>query len=448
MKFTLLLITLLFSLGLQAQTTDTTAGQAPTAAVQAPTVTPPALLSSDEQFVNKLWGKELGQCYMTQNQYEDFEKKWARYRVLTRARYNLLARSYFADKIPKLNPIEIDMAFQYQALEPMTCPGLTDENRILAVQKALEDSLAVDNFKISDIKKLFELDELPKKLEDYLDLFNDPSYISMPYSLQDGYDQLFKLEWDRLNSKKEIEYSYKAPTLGVERKIKFTNQDLRTIDAIARTIWSDVSNCEKAGDGYLQMHARILEDRANACEKDPMENRKNCRPDPIGHKFTLLEQVIAAPAQFPAWKTSTLDIMEVVNSAGKKIGSNLKDLNGKEKVGFRKMIRGNSAFRKTLCPAVDDSFKPLTETSLANLKKAYLVALELYREPKSFAELWQWPKAVKGNLRFYSYGIGLDKGMPKNLHSIMNFSTTPATEIDFKKIATATCPAPYIYERR
>ncbi len=429
------------SLG-HTQTEPATPTPAPTLA---PAIAPPPVpspLSADEVFVDKLWGKEFGQCFMSATQYEDFEKKWTRYRILTRARYNILAKSYFGDKTPKLPPIEIDKAFQYQALEPMTCPGMTDEDRFKAVEKALELSLGEEGYKVTDTKTLFELDEPPRKLEDFLDLFNDPSLISMPYTLQDGYDQLFKLEWERTNSKKEVEYEY-ADTSSENsgdnetpksemKKLKFSKNDLRAIDAIARTIHSEAAACESPDKGHYQMMLRILWDRLATCDRDPLVNRRHCRADPFGQALPRLEQVIAAPAQYPSWNACGYGMVEVSNAAGKKIGRSYK-----EGTGFRKLVKPNEDLRRTLCPAPD-----------AALKKAYLATLEFYRDAKAYSEKWQWPKNVRGGIRFYSYGLSFEKGSPKNVHSIFDHSMTPPREVDFKKMATASCPLPYLYERR
>jgi len=403
-----------------------------------PVAAAPVASSSDEQLVQSLWGKEFAQCFLTKPQYEEFEKKWTRYRVLVRARYNILAKSYFANKMPKIKPVEIDKAFQYQALEPMTCPGLTDEERIAGVQKALSDSMESEGFKFADAKKFFELDEMPKKLEDYLDLFNDPSLISMPYSLQDGFDQLYRSEWDRMNSKPEVEYSY--VTKSESRTIKLSKTDLRTIDAIARTMWAELSGCETV-DGHYEMLAKIVYDRHLACEKDPLINRRHCRPDPQGQALTQFEKVIAAPSQFSSWIPGSYGMIEVTNTAGKKIGSQFKN-----QIGFQKFILPNGEIQKTLCPNPEGLKTDDAKINL--LKKAYLTALEFYRDPKQFSERWKWPKGVHNGIRYYSYGLSFNKGRPKNVHSIIDSAETPPKEINFKKTASANCPVPYFYEVR
>ncbi len=48
-----------------------------------------------KDIVQTLWGKEFARCFLDNKQSEEYEKKWVRYRVLTRARYNILAKSYF-----------------------------------------------------------------------------------------------------------------------------------------------------------------------------------------------------------------------------------------------------------------------------------------------------------------------------------------------------------------
>jgi hypothetical protein len=440
------IIVLIFSLAALAQTQPPTTPEntAPTPPpVAAPVVAPTGQIAQpeivqvnpDEKFVEKLWGKEFGQCFMSQQQYDEFEKKWTRYRILTRARYNILAKSYFANKIPKQNPIEIDKGFQYQALEPMTCPGMTDEDRIKGVQKALEASLAEEKLKVTDVKKFFDWDENPKKIEDYLDLFNDPAFISMPYSLQDGYDQLYRAQWNRANSR-NVDYVYKE---GEETKtIKLSKDDLRAIDALARTMWAELSSCEKS-EGHFQMLARVTADRAAACEKDPLVNRRHCRADPQGKKTPIFEQVISAPAQFVSWVPSTYGMINVTNTSGTKIGKTYKD-----DVGFRKLVFPNQNIRKILCPAMDET----AGATSSDLRKAYTVALEFYRNPNKFKEHWAWPKTVRNGIRYYSYGVSFESGSPKNIHSIIDSFEKPSKEFNFQKTASASCPIPYLYEKR
>lgn len=434
--FVLPLCLLLFVSIAKAQSTPENAAPA-AAPVVAPTgITEVIQLSPDDKFIEKLWGKEFGQCFMSTQQYDEFEKKWTRYRILTRARYNILAKSYFSDKTPKQNPIEIDKGFQYQALEPMSCPGMSDEERIQGVQKALEASLAEEKLKVTDVKKFFDWDENPKKIEEYLDLFNDPAFISMPYSLQDGYDQLYRSEWNRVNTRKEVDYTYKV---GDETKtVKLSKDDLRAIDALARTMWAELSPCEKT-EGHFQMLARLTADRAAACEKDPLINRRHCRADPQGKKAPIYEQVISAPAQFTSWVPSTYGMITVTNAAGKKIGKAYKD-----DVGFKKLVYPNQSIRKILCPGMDET----PGASSTDLRKAYLVALEFYRDPNKFKEHWAWPKSVRNGIRYYSYGVNFESGSPKNIHSILDSFEKPAKEFDFQKTASANCPIPYLYEKR
>lgn len=438
-----LVLSLLFSFNGKAQVAEPLPNPPTnaTTATIAPEKTAPVEVNSDEQFVQKLWNREFGQCFMNAVQYEEFEKKWTRYRILTRARYNILAKSYFGAKFPQKNPTEIDKAFQYQALEPMTCPGMTDDDRFQGVQKSLEESLAVESYKLTDLKRLFELDEMPKKLEDYLDLFNDPIFISMPYSLQDGYDQLYKKEWDRMNSRKDLDYTYLVD--GMPKTIKLTNNDLRAIDAIARTIWNELSVCEEKTSGHYQMFLKIVEDRAKTCEQDPMVNRRHCRADAFGKPLSKFEQTIAAPTQLPSWSASNYGVLEVTNTVGKKIGNSYKNI-----VGFKKLVNPNPNFRKTLCPGLDDKSQPISAEELVILKKAYLTTLEFYRDPKTFHDRWQWPKQARNGIRFFSYGTSYEKGIPKNVHSIIDEFAKPPLEIDFKKTASASCPTPYLYERR
>ena len=400
-----------------------------------PTLSPAPVIPAnpDEVFIEKLWGKEFGHCFMSPQQYDEFEKKWARYRILTRARYNILAKSYFNDKMPTLSPIEIDKAFQYQALEPMTCPGISDEDRIRGVQKSLEDSLAEEKLTVTNVKKFFDWDENPKRLEDYLDLFNDPVFIAMPYSLHDGYDQLYRAVWNRENQRKDITYSFKEGDQ--EKSVKYNKDDLRAIDALARTMWAELSACGKS-EGHFEMFARMTADRAEACEKDPMVNRRHCRPDPGGNKSPIYEQVVSAPAQFSSWEPSSYAMVKVTNTTGQKIGKKFRD-----STGFRKLIMPNENIRKILCPTMD-------EASGADLKKAYLVALEFYRDPKKFKERWNWPKSVRNGIRYYSYGVNFERGTPRNIHSIIDSVEKPAKEINFQKTASTSCPMPYLYEKR
>jgi hypothetical protein len=438
MKLLIFVLTVAASFGLQAQTPATPA--APTAA--APTTPAPAPENPDKVFVQKHWGQEFGQCFMSQAQYQEFEKKWTRYRILTRARYNILAKSYFANKMPKLKSIEIDKAFQYQALEPMTCPGMTDEERAAGAQKALQASLEDEGYKIEDAEKLFELDDTPKKLEDFLDLFNDPAFISMPYSLQDGYDELYRAEWDRVNSKKDVDYTYTGEN-GQPKTVKLSKDQLREIDAIARTLWAEVSACDKPDEGHFQMVARVIADRAQACERDALVNRRHCRADPEGNQLPELEQVVAAPAQFPSWEPGKYALVEVTNTAGRKIGKTQK-----EGVGFKKLVRPNPAIRRELCPTMAPDSAPLSQARLELLQQAYVTALELVRDPQAFRRRWKWPKAARNGIRYYSYGLSFARGVPKNIHAIIDGAASPAHEYDLKKTATSACPVPYLYERR
>jgi len=384
--------------------------------------------SAEESFIEKYWGSQFGRCYMSTSQYQKYMKAWLRYRIITRARYNLLAKSY-RDITPNTTPTTIDLAFQFQSLSRETFDlDQPEEETIKEIENALQEALSKEKpaLAFEQWTETLGIDRKPKNLQDYLEIIN--SNKSPPYSRQDGYDVLYKALWDK-------DFKQKSPVYlkTEEQEMTFNPEDLRAIDAIARTLWGEVGLCDDVRSGHYQLVARVIQDRADSCENSRRSHQRFCREKAEHPNMVPYEQALSKSGQFSNWKGGEQNTVNIDSAKGLRLGKDGK--------GLIKLIKANKQIKRSLCPTEDLIGIVNNEATLKKLKEAYKVALKLYRDPKAFKSRWKWKGA--DHAYFYFHGQAEIKTRSKN---IQGFITPDKVEVNFSKATAPYCPQPYIYK--
>jgi hypothetical protein len=385
---------------------------------------PPQEANSDpfEAFVSDRWNKSFGVCLMGQDESSAYSKAWQDYRIVLSVRYELLMWHWFKNQPPKQSALEVDSSFQFQKIEPAMVSGTTSAEKLASIEVAVASAMKAEMPGSSgeDFRKHFGL--LKNELGAYLQLLNRDRLIVAPYSGQDGFSVLYQNLW-----KKHV--SEKGPWTVGENQV--TPGILKSVDAMARTLWSEGYKCKEAPQGAYQAIARIMIDRSKLCEPLNETSVEFCSADGRLKSATNIEKVIAKGNSFPSWQGGVFDTF----SFGKK-----KTADGSNS-SFKKLIKENPALHIALCPTAQMSPEQMTQ-----LKQVYAMSLKAHLHPNEFEKQWIWPDRKPENLKSKttvreSY-LGSERKLKskiKTVTEILGVGGATTTAYDLKKNSNINC---------
>ncbi|MGE3973750.1 MAG: hypothetical protein AB7F59_04410 [Bdellovibrionales bacterium] len=353
------------------------------------------------QFVENQWNKSMGLCLMGDEEYAKYQTEWQNFRIISAIRYELLLKHWFKRDPPKQNNLEIDSAFQFQKLEPYMIAGISEAEKISNIDQAILHALELELPSASpeEFRKRFGF--LKANLTAYLQVLNKDSLMAAPYNGHEGFSILYQNLWKK-----------KAATSGSWslENYRVSAQDLKSVDAMARTLWLAGNSCKEPQKGAYQALARIMIDRSKFCQDFDKKSIEYCSSDRRLKDASPIEKVIAKANAFEVWRGGLFEQFPQQNKKKSWVRS------------FYKLSVGNPSLQKALCPTA-----LVNPEQLAQLKQVYVLALKAHLETTNFEKQWVWGANRKL------------KSKIKAVTQILDSTQMPPLTYDLKKNSTSQC---------